>query len=86
MTGKTDGPCDVVGCERGASVVLSLTGLVSLAPRRTSLDPVPLCDRHATEIVAEVQRQIGTVLKPADPNRNPSNRAISSEDLGDAEG
>ena len=85
MTDMPEGSCDVAGCQRPASVVLSLAGLVSLAPRRTSLDPVPLCDRHATEIAQDVQRQIGKVLEPADPNRNPSNRAMASEDLGDAE-
>ena len=85
MTGVIDGPCDVAGCERTASVALSLAGLVSLAPRRTLLDPVPLCDRHSSEIASEVERQIGKVLEPLDPNRNSSNRAMSSEDLGDAE-
>ena len=65
--------------------MVPLFGLVNVAPRRTTLDPIPLCDRHGPHIAAEVQRQIGNALEEADPNRNRSNRAMSSEDLGDAE-
>lgn len=77
--------CDVVGCDRSASVTVSLTGLVRVAPRRTSADPVPLCERHASKVAEEMQRQIEEIIGPGNPNRNSSNRAMSSEDLGDAE-
>ena len=77
--------CDIVGCEREGSAWVRLTPFVTVGPRRTSQDPVPLCTRHAVEVAAEVERQIASGPPPTDPNRNASNRAMSSEDLGDAE-
>jgi len=77
--------CDIVGCQREASVEVALEGLVRIQPRDTTLDPVPLCATHADAVAAEVNRQVMRVLEPPDPNLNRSNRAMSSEDLGDAE-
>lgn len=77
--------CDIEGCEREASAKARLTRFVTVAPRRSSVDPVPVCARHAAEIAAEVERQVAGGTPRRDPNRNPSNRAMSSEDLGDAE-
>ena len=81
-----DRSCDVAGCPQPASVSGALAGVLVLAPRRTSVDPVPLCGRHASEIAAEVGRQLGGATVPDGPSRNRTNRAIAGEDLGDAEG
>ena len=64
-----------------------LRGLVSIAPRRTDDPLVPLCAEHARTVADEISRQVLAALEGvgADPNRNRSNRAMSSEDLGDAE-
>ncbi|MGH2429184.1 MAG: hypothetical protein ACRDGV_09960 [Candidatus Limnocylindria bacterium] len=74
--------CDIVGCGREATVRLSEPpSALRIHPRLTSDDPVPLCAGHAEDVVHRLRRE----LERADPNRNPSNRAMSSEDLGDAE-
>ena len=75
---------DIVGCEREGAAWGQLGRFVTIVPRRSSQDPVPLCALHAAEVAAEVERQVGSG-PPSDPSRNASNRAMSSEDLGDAE-
>lgn len=77
--------CDIVGCDRPLEAEVELAGLVSVQPRRTTGDPVRLCAEHARAVAEEVQRAVAAVFAPGDPNLNRSNRAMSSEDLGDAE-
>ena len=84
-TQPPSGPCDIVGCDAPVEVQVELAGLVSVRPRRRDGDPVRLCAEHARTVVAEVQRAVAGVLEREDPNLNRSNRAMSSEDLGDAE-
>jgi hypothetical protein len=46
---------------------------------------MPLCDVHAAKVIEAIRHQTEAALERADPNRNRSNRAMSSEDRGDAE-
>ena len=78
--------CDIVGCERPALDRFDLEGVIVVRPRKTSGEPIPLCAEHAKTVGQEVQRKLTDALERASPNLNRSNRAMSSEDLGDAEG
>lgn len=77
--------CDIVGSERPAVDRFDLAGAIVVRPRKTEGEPVPLCAEHAKTVSDEVQHQVDNAMGQANPNLNRSNRAMSSEDLGDAE-
>ena len=81
----TEKACDIVGCPRPVAAEVPLEGVVAIRPRRSTGDPVPLCAEHAQSVLDEIRRAVDTALERADPNRNRSNLAMASEDLGDAE-
>jgi hypothetical protein len=78
-------PCDIVGCEREAADRFDLHGVIVVRPRRTTDEPIPLCAEHASTIAGEVEAQLRRAVNPRGANANRSNRAMSGEDLGDAE-
>jgi hypothetical protein len=78
--------CDIVGCEQPAADRFDLEGVIVVRPRKTADATVWLCDEHAKSVADEVQAKVRRAIERASPNLNRSNRAMSSEDLGDAEG
>lgn len=82
MTAEPRATCDITGCGREATVRLPQPpSVIRIHPRLTSADPVPLCAGHAEDVAHRLRRE----LEHADGSLNPTNRAMSGEDLGDAE-
>lgn len=67
------------------AVEVELEGVLAIRPRRSDGDPVRLCAEHAKSVADEVRRKVESAIERTNPNMNRSNRAMSGENLGDAE-
>lgn len=77
--------CDITGCGEPATATIDAGDWLRIGPRDSTGDHVSLCATHANAVVKRLDLELRRAAERRNPNLNPSNRAVASEHLGDAE-